>query len=68
MELEDTNSTACMIYIPQDRKDICILFNVHPSVDLQGQGHSDTIVNVEEFCFDALPPTYKQCDFAILED
>lgn len=38
------------------------------TIDLQGQGHSDTIVNVEEFCFDALPPTYKQCDFAILED
>lgn len=37
-------------------------------MDLWGQGHSDTIVKAEEFCMDELPPTYKQCDLAMLED
>lgn len=46
-----------------------IFFNaIFLNIDLPGQGHSDSIVNAEEFCFDALPPTYKKCDFAILED
>ena len=36
------------------------------NIDLWGQCHSDTTANVEEFCSDALLPTYKQCDLAVL--
>ena len=38
------------------------------NIDLWGQCHSDTTANVKEFCSDALLPTYKQCDFAVLKD
>lgn len=59
-----------VIWIMSHRTEKYFIFSlmlIFLHIDFESQCHSDIAANVE-ICFDALPPTYKQCDFAILEE